>query len=133
MPFAEIFYHIVMGIAEGNKPLDDITSKLVETKLCEESDRLGGKSVAVGMMPDHVHILLASPPEGSPDAIITELRETTTELVAGMGRDEKLDWKHDYGVVSVSRSHLDIVKSYIDEQKQRHMDGKTNATLEKMD
>lgn len=130
MPFSELFYHIVFGI-ESKDRLHNVTAKLVSTKLVEEVAAIGGKALATKLMPDHVHILLAMPPVASPDDIVEVLKERTSELVEGMGRDEKLKWAHGYGVVSVSKSHVDIVKKYISSQEKRHAENKLNETLEK--
>ena len=131
MPFSETFYHAVVAIDSGEKPLHSVTAKLIETRLHEEIENSGGVSLAVALMPDHAHVLFAAPPEASPDAMITILKENTTELVAGMGRGETFDWKSGYGVVTVSKSHLDIVKGYVETQEERHSSGKINETLEK--
>lgn len=133
MPFSEVFFHVVIGLETGEDALHQVTKKLVETKISEAISNLGGQAVAVKGMPDHAHILLAAPPVASADAFVTELKDATTELVAGMGRGESLEWKHGYGVVSVSRSHLDIVKEYVETQERRHATGKSNATLERFE
>ncbi|RKZ29956.1 hypothetical protein DRQ36_07120 [bacterium] len=133
MPFSEIFYHAAMGIDTSENPVHGVTAKLVATKLEDELDNIGCFPVAVGLMPDHAHILFGAPAEASPDAIITALKEATSELVSGMGRDEQLIWKREYGVVSVSRSHLDIVEDYVRTQQERHSSGKVNKTLERME
>ncbi len=132
MSYSELFYHIVFGVENG-KELHPVTQKLVETKLGEEISALGGKALATKLMPDHVHILLTVTPVASPDEIVTELKECTHRLVEGMGRDEKLEWKHGYGVVSVSKSHVEIIEKYIASQEKRHAENKVNTTLERFE
>jgi len=131
MAFSEIFYHIRIDIEHREKPLHTITSKLIETRIEELVSSIGGDFLAFKNLGDHVHMLLGSLPEVSPDNLVTEIRDSTTEMVAGMGRGEKLDWSRAYGVVSVSRSHLDVLEKYIETQEERHKSGNINETLEK--
>jgi len=131
MPFSEVFFHLVMRIDQSAGKLHELTRKVVETKLAEDITAFGGVSLAVNLLPDHVHILLQSLPTASPDAIVGILMENSTELVTGMGRDEKLVWEKEYGAVSVSKSHIEIVSKYIETQPERHRTGKLNDTLER--
>ena len=132
MPHAELFYHIVMGI-ESEEPLHKLTKTLVETRLEEGIDSLGGKLIDSAVMPDHVHLLVMLPPGAPIDTVVYELKESTGQMVEGMGREESLEWSRGYGVVSVSRSHLDILEKYLSEQEKRHSSGNVNETLEKIE
>ncbi|HHS49576.1 MAG TPA: hypothetical protein ENN07_00460 [candidate division Zixibacteria bacterium] len=130
MPFAELFYHIVIG-RESKDALHTVTAMLVDTKIEELVEELGGKLLAFKSLPGHVHLLAGIPVVASPDDFIREIKERTSELIAGLGRDEKLDWASGFGVVSVSASHIEIVKKYIESQEKRHAEDKLNATLER--
>ena len=101
--------------------------------MLEEIERIEGRCLALALLPDHVHVLIVAPPVASPDDIVSVLKDSTVEHVSGMGRGEKLEWKPGYGVVSVSKSHLDIVEKYIATQVERHESGKINDTLEKIE
>ncbi len=132
MPFAELFYHIVLGIEPGNA-LHPVTAKLVDTKIAGIVEEIGGKMIAHKSLDDHMHFLIAMPHMASPDDIVAEIKERSTELVSGLGRNEKLEWAKGYGIVTVSNSHLELVEKYIDSQEKRHLEGKTNATLERIE
>ncbi|MCK5833569.1 transposase [bacterium] len=130
MPFSELFYHIIIKIETGEK-LHPVTIKLIDTKIEEVISSIGGKQIAAKSLEDHVHLLVAMPPIAAPDDIVSEIKERTTELISGLGRDEKLEWAKGYGIVSVSNSHIELVTKYIATQEKRHAEGKINATLEK--
>ena len=132
MPFSEVFFHILMRIDINAGKLHELTRKVVETKIAEDVASFGGACLAVHLLPDHVHILIQSHPTASADAIVGILMENSTELVTGMGRDEKLVWEKEYGAVSVSKSHLEIVSKYVETQPERHRTGKLNETLERI-
>jgi len=132
MSFQNIFFHAIVKKSSSNKPLHSVTSKVVETKLEEIITDMACKPISVKLMPDHFHVLFAMPTEGSPDLVIQELKDVTSALVKGMGRDESIEWERDYGIVSVSESHIDILKKYIDTQEERHRTNKLNDTLERI-
>jgi REP element-mobilizing transposase RayT len=83
-------------------------------------------------MNDHAHLLVQLPQIIAPDEIVNHLADSTSELVDGMGRNEKLVWEEDFGVVSVSKSHLEIVTKYVETQVERHASGNINETLERI-
>lgn len=131
MPFSELIYHIIIKIDTAEGKLHKLTAKVVQAKIEEEIEGFGGAVLTIELMPDHAHILAQSPPNVAPDDIVKLLTDSTSELVAGMGRDEKLIWQSDFGVVSVSKSHVDIVSKYVQTQRERHASGNINETLER--
>jgi len=131
MAFSEIFVHFIIKIDTSEGPLHNLTRKVVETKLEEEIQGIGGANIALAMLDDHVHILAQIPPNAAPDDIVHLLMESTSELVSGMGRNEKLIWQPDFGAVSVSKSHLEILTKYVETQEERHSAGNINDTLER--
>ncbi len=133
MPFSELIYHIIMKMDNSEGKLHKLTAQVVQARLEEEIEGFGGAVLAIEFLPDHVHILTQVPPNVAPDDIVKLLTDSTSELVAGMGRDEKIIWRTDFGVISVSKSHVDIVSKYIQSQDERHKAGKINETLERIE
>lgn len=131
MPFSELFYHIVMKINVSEVKLHELTRKIVQAKLEEEIESVGGANISVNLLHDHAHLLVQLPQIIAPDEIVNHLADSTSELVEGMGRNEKLVWEEDSGVVSVSKSHLEIVTKYVETQAERHASGNINETLER--
>ena len=80
--------------------------------------------LAVGGMPDHVHVLLLSHNTATAAGLMNHLKGGSSRFVS-----EQLlpggwfAWQANYGCFSVSRSHRKRVIDYIQNQKQQHTDG----------
>ena len=79
---------------------------------------LGFPVLAVGGMPDHLHLLLALPPNKT-------LSDTIQKLKANSSRWMKNNvpgfaWQHGYAAFSVSASGVDATVEYIRNQEHHH-------------
>ena len=82
--------------------------------------RQGGTIIAVGGMPDHVHIVVRLPANVCVADFVRVVKSNsskkTNEHVTGM----KFGWQRGYGAFSVSQSALSAVVQYIRNQDQHH-------------
>ena len=81
----------------------------------------GHKMLAIGGMPDHIHIFIGQKPAETISDLVLEIKKQTNDFV----RKEKLsphkfDWQNGFGAFSHSRSQVDIVCKYILNQKEHH-------------
>jgi len=79
------------------------------------------KMIAINGMPDHLHMFIGFQPVDHMSELIKVVKGESTkwikenELVKG-----KFNWQSGYGAFSYSRSHIDRVYHYIQNQKQHH-------------
>ena len=82
--------------------------------------RQGGTIIAVGGMPDHVHIVVRLPANVCVADFVRVVKSNsskkTNEHVTGM----KFGWQRGYGAFSVSQSALSAVVQYVRNQEQHH-------------
>ena len=82
--------------------------------------RRGGTIIAVGGMPDHVHIVARLPANVCVADFVRVVKSNsskkTNEHVTGM----KFGWQRGYGAFSVSQSTLSAVVQYVRNQEQHH-------------
>ena len=82
--------------------------------------RQGGTIIAVGGMPDHVHIVVRLPANLCVADFVRVVKSNsskrTNEHVTGM----KFGWQRGYGAFSVSQSALSAVVQYVRNQDQHH-------------
>ncbi len=70
---------------------------------------------------DHVHALFALSRKPSISAIVKEIKRTSSGWIKEVSPTHgKFRWQNGYGAFSVSQSHLDQVRSYIERQEQHH-------------
>jgi REP element-mobilizing transposase RayT len=81
----------------------------------------GQKLIAIGGISDHLHILIGLRPDCEISKLVQEIKANSSRwvnqkrLVRG-----KFYWQEGFGAFSYSRSQLDEVISYIQEQEVRH-------------
>jgi putative transposase len=119
--FSNLLYHIVFS-TKNRVPLirEELQGPLYDSIggiLCHE----GGVLLAVGGMPDHVHLLC----KGKTDTAISDLvRIVKANSSRMMNRDhtltERFEWQSGYGVFSVSESQVDTLRRYIANQAAHH-------------
>ena len=82
---------------------------------------VGGHALAIGGMPDHVHILMTLP-QTQALADVLRLVKTNSSRWVHETWPERRDfaWQTGYGGFSVSRSHREAVEHYIATQEEHH-------------
>jgi REP element-mobilizing transposase RayT len=82
---------------------------------------LGHKSIIINGAIDHVHILIGQNPNLSLSETVKEIKRSSSifindhKLVPG-----KFEWQSGFGAFSYSRSHLDRIYKYIENQEAHH-------------
>ena len=80
---------------------------------------LGGTSLMVGGVEDHVHALLGLKPSHCPADFIRELKKASSIWTAAHHEDQ-FQWQEGYSIFTVSASLLGTVRQYIANQEQHH-------------
>ena len=76
--------------------------------------RQGQKPLAINCMPDHVHILLGLEPNIALSDLVGDIKTGSTNHI------NEFCWQTGFGAFSYSRSQLDDVVRYIENQEQHH-------------
>ncbi len=80
-----------------------------------------GKALAIGGMPDHVHLLLSLPPTVSIAETMRVLKANSSKwLHENEPKQSKFGWQTGYAAFSVSRSGVEDVARYIENQEEHH-------------
>lgn len=109
------------------------TQKLVLQFLEDYGEKFGYEPIAIAVLNDHIHILVKLLPGIAPGILVELLKtEIAHYLKETMAMKNPPQWDDAYGIVSISRAHIDIVAKYIRQQRQKHKSGRTNETLERV-
>jgi REP element-mobilizing transposase RayT len=74
--------------------------------------------IAVGGMPNHIHLLIAVPPTIALSIVIQKLKANSSRWMGEHGLN--FEWQKGYAAFSVSPSQVETVKAYIRNQEQHH-------------
>ena len=74
--------------------------------------------MAIGGMPDHVHVLVSLPADMSIAKFVNVLKSNSSKWMNEQGRG--FNWQQGYAAFSVSTSNLASVTEYIENQAEHH-------------
>lgn len=118
-----IGYHIIWFPKYRRKVLTgDISDRLIEL-LHQKSEEIDIEIESVEVMPDHVHLFVKSNPINAPHFIVAQLKGFSSRMLRQefphlRSRFPTL-WTRSYFVHSVGSISEDVVKKYIEEQKNK--------------
>ncbi|MDD2798628.1 MAG: IS200/IS605 family transposase [Bacteroidales bacterium] len=79
------------------------------------------KLITINGMPDHIHILVGFHTSQSIADLMRDVKANSSKWInENKYTQEKFEWQTGYGAFSYSKSHLQNVINYINNQKQHH-------------
>ena len=119
--YTKLFYHIVFSTKHRAPFITAAIEDELQKYISGIVRGIGGSSVEINGMPDHVHLLAILPPK---IAISDALREIKANSSKWMHESQpglaKFGWQDGYAAFTVSKSQVDPVRQYIRDQKRHH-------------
>ena len=114
-------YHVIWCTKYRRKVLDDTLQKRLHTLICSKQTELDFKVRAIEMMEDHVHLILENNPKVPITRTIGLIKGYTSKVLREeypflKSRLPSL-WTRSKFISSVGCVSLEIVKKYIEDQK----------------
>lgn len=79
------------------------------------------KMIAINGMPDHLHMFIGFQPVDHMSELIKVVKGESSKWIKDRGHVKgRFRWQEGYGAFSYSRSHIDRVYHYIQNQKEHH-------------
>ncbi len=79
------------------------------------------KSITVGGVEDHVHVLCNLTKKHASMKVLEVVKKDSSKFVKTLGsRLARFGWQDGYGLFSVSPSHLDALRQYVLKQEEHH-------------
>lgn len=119
--FSQIYIHLVFAPKFRESLLQPHVCKVLYPYMGQTLNNNGHKPIIINGMSDHLHILLGLNPKQSVSDLISDLKRSSS-LYFNEGRllPGNFQWQEGYGAFSYSRSQLDNVYKYIENQKEHH-------------
>lgn len=119
--FTQIYIHIVFSPKFREALLVDKIRTRVFEYMGGIVKSLGHKAILVNGMNDHVHILLGLNPNKSISETVKEIKRVSSIFINKLNiLSGKFNWQEGYGAFSYSRSQLDSIYNYIENQENHH-------------
>lgn len=80
--------------------------------------------LALNGMPDHIHLIAQMPTTLSPADLMKQAKGVSSAFINDHCEiEERFRWQENYGVFTLSRSHLSRAVRYVQNQKEHHASG----------
>lgn len=131
--FSQIYLHIVFSPKRREALIQPAWEERLYKYITTIVQNRGHKMLAIGGMPDHIHLFIGLKPVENISDLVKEIKtQTNTFINSERLCPHKFDWQNGYGVFSHSRSQLNTVCQYILNQKVHHQKKTFQAEFLKM-
>lgn len=116
-------YHAVFCPKYRKKVLKEPVDIRLKELFLEKAVELRAEIVEMEIMPDHVHLLIKCDPQFGIHRVVKHLKGYTSRVLRMEFRHLKSRlpslWTNSYFVATVGTVQLDVIKKYIESQKER--------------
>ncbi|RED33943.1 putative transposase [Brevibacillus brevis] len=117
-------YHVVFCPKYRKKVLKEPVDIRLKELFLEKAVELRAEVVEMEIMPDHVHLLIKCDPQFGIHRAVKHLKGYTSRVLRMEFRHLKSRlpslWTNSYFVATVGTVQLDVIKKYIESQKERN-------------
>ncbi|MBH0329941.1 transposase [Brevibacillus brevis] len=117
-------YHVVFCPKYRKKVLIEPVDIRLKELFLEKAVELRAEVVEMEIMPDHVHLLIKCDPQFGIHRVVKHLKGYTSRVLRTEFRHLKSRlpslWTNSYFVATVGTVQLDVIKNYIESQKERN-------------
>lgn len=121
---SEIYLHFIWATYHRSSWITPNLEARLYACIQAECSKLDCEVLAIGGMPDHVHLAVKAPTKVSPARLTQHVKGISSAVMREVvDRNEGFGWQDNYAVFSFSRSHKNRVIAYIKGQKHHHSSG----------
>ncbi|WP_425266725.1 IS200/IS605 family transposase [Brevibacillus fortis] len=117
-------YHVVFCPKYRKKVLKEPVDIRLKELFLEKAVELRAEVVEMDIMPDHVHLLIKYDPQFGIHRVVKHLKGYTSRVLRMEFRHLKSRlpslWTNSYFVATVGTVQLDVIKKYMESQKERN-------------
>jgi putative transposase len=120
--FWKTYYHVVWGTKRREHLIDDARGELIRSSLLSVAIEHEAILRAVGIMPDHVHVVVSIPPKIAVAELIGRMKGVSSRRVnsAAGNADDGFGWQAEYGLFTFGQRALEDVVTYVENQREIH-------------
>jgi REP element-mobilizing transposase RayT len=127
----QLYLHCVWSTWDRLELVTPDIEERVYAAIVAQCRQLGCRAIAVGGVADHIHLLTDFIPTLTISELIGQAKGSSSHLVTHeLCPGKFFRWQGGYGAFTVSKRNLDIVATYIRNQKNHHQTQSTNPTWE---
>ena len=118
--FSNLTYHIVFSTSNRIPLITDGIADRLHRYIGGIVNGLGGTSLAIGGMPDHIHIVAGMPTSVAVADVVRDVKANSSKWMNESRPESRFGWQRGYGAFTVSQSMVPSVRSNVANQRQHH-------------
>ena len=123
-PFTQLYVHLVWATWDRLPLITPGIREPLTAAMVAKCRELGAELLAVGVMPDHAHLLVRLPATLAIATLVKEVKGASSHLVTHVitpGADFK--WQGAYGAFTLAKEDAPVLRAYILGQERHHAEG----------
>jgi putative transposase len=123
VPLWRLYYHVVWA-TKGREPLIGAEEEtIIRRSLKLTFDDMDVIPHAVGIMPEHVHVVVSAPPKYAPAELVRRMKGASSRAIyerVDLRAQVTFAWQGEYSVYSLTERVLPTVIAYVNNQPAHH-------------
>ena len=123
-PYTQLYLHLVWATWDRLPLVTEVVQARVYAVIAEKCREFKCVPLAIGGMPDHIHLLVRFHTTTAIATLVKEIKSSSSHLVTHeITRDQFFKWQGAYGAFTLRKDEAASVKDYIERQKEHHSAG----------
>jgi len=119
--YSQIYIQIVFAVEGRQNLIDPRHSDELQKYITGIVTAQRQKLIAINKMPDHAHILIGQRPDSMLSDLVGDIKSGSTNFInRNRWVKGRFNWQEGFGAFSYSRSQLDAVIIYVQNQQRHH-------------
>ena len=122
-PFTQLYLHCVWATWDRLPLVVDEIERAPYASIVDKCRELKCEAIAIGGMPDHVHLLVRLHTTVAVATLLKEVKGASSHLITHkITPSQFFKWQGAYGAFTVSKDGVPAVQRYIERQREHHSD-----------
>ena len=119
--YVQAYFHLVFAVKNRRAMIEKRWKNELEKYITAIVQNHGHKLIAIGSMPDHIHIFIGYKLTQTIPKLVEEIKTSSNAWIKEKKLTRfKFDWQKGYGAFSHSHSQIDTVAKYVLDQEAHH-------------
>ena len=119
--YVQAYFHLVFAVQHRQALIQKVWKDELEKYITKIVQRNGHKLIAIGSMPDHIHIFTGYKLTQTIPDLVEEIKTSTNHWIRERKLSKfKFDWQKGYGAFTHSHFQIATVSTYVFEQETHH-------------
>jgi putative transposase len=119
-PYTQLYLHLVWATWDRLPLITPAIEARLYAEIARKCRELGCIPLAIGGVPDHVHVLLRGNATLPVATIVKEVKGSSSHLANHVLTKDAFKWQGSYSAFTLRKSEAPLVKAYVERQKQHH-------------